>query len=151
MSPSPPNLSMLINESVEKVYPKNDDSENVQRPITVPKGQHVSLFSNSYWHDPVPSLELSGVCLMSPKPPEPVQLSKQVETYLNFFNNYFDPSFSAELVSWVLPVLEQGTVQGCIPGSVGGRQREGGIPSGSSKLLKRAQSAWLRGCFSTLN
>lgn len=99
MSPSPPNLSMLINESVEKVYPKNDDSENVQRPITVLKGQHVSLFSNCYWHDPVPSLELSGVCLMSPNPPEPVQLSKQVETYLNFFNNYFDPSFSGELVS----------------------------------------------------
>ena len=71
--------------------PKNNASEKAQRPITVLKEEHLFVFSNSYWHDPVPSLELSDTCLTSPNPYEPVQLPKQVENYLILFNYYFDP------------------------------------------------------------
>jgi len=60
------------------VKPKNNASEKAQRPITVLRGEHLSVFSNSYWYDPVPSLELSDVCLLTLNPYEPVQLAKQV-------------------------------------------------------------------------
>lgn len=71
--------------------PKTNASEKAQGPITGLKGEHLFVFSNSYWHDPVPSLELYGMCLASPSPYKAAQLPKQLENYLNFLNYYFEP------------------------------------------------------------
>lgn len=81
------NISLPLSENVGKVNHKNNPSEKAQKTITVLKGDYLFLFSNYYWYDSVPSLNLCRICSLNCY--EPVQYPSK-QKIICFVNYYFD-------------------------------------------------------------
>lgn len=140
----PQNLTVLLNQNMEKVNPRNNANEKTQRLIMLlSKNVHCVFSLLLAWWCPY-FWDESVMCLTFPDRYERLHLAKQAENYLEYFIILFSLFWWwwAELYPKCYNCVKDQSL--CKTRAGERQQRNGGIPFGSNELLGWVQpTCWL--------